>query len=153
MYFTSPLEIPENLIDTIVAQQKDTKEGITNGSTPQLKYIDVAVVRQDELDDDVSEPILFEWTLTQLNSEGLTIDLEFERPLLISQDDDPDLLIVQLELSEFKDANGKSLPQSLVKQIMIPPQFADKEEAENIESAAESTKAATLGSTLSFTIT
>ena len=58
-------------------------------------------------DADVSkQPLLANWTLTELNENGLSIKLEFPEPLAISQEEKSDLLLMNLALSDFKDENG-----------------------------------------------
>ena len=46
--------------------------------------------------------------------------LNFTKPLHVSSGDHPDLLLIQMDLSEYKDEHGKSLPDSLVKYVPIP---------------------------------
>ena len=60
------------------------------------------------------------WELISLNENGLELQLDFPSPLKVSTEDDPDLLLVQLDMSQFKDQNGNSLPDSLVKYVPIP---------------------------------
>ena len=69
------------------------------------------------------------WDLLSLDSNGFELQLNFTNPLYISSADIPDLLLIQLELGDIKDANGQSLPTSLVKYSPIPTQIASLEEA------------------------
>ena len=71
-----------------------------------------------------------DWKLTGLNSDGFEIQLDVQNPLLMSQDVDPDYLLIQLSLSKFKDSNDQSLPESLIKKKDIPRQMASQEDAE-----------------------
>ena len=67
------------------------------------------MVSQDDLDSDadvIKQPLLANWTLTELNENSLSIKLEFQEPLAISQEDKSDLLLMNLALSDFEDENG-----------------------------------------------
>ena len=63
------------------------------------------------------------WTMVSIDSNGFTIKLNYLDPVSVSTHIDPDILFVQVQLSEFKDANGNSLPESVVKYIEIPTQI------------------------------
>ena len=69
------------------------------------------------------------WELKWLDGNGFELQLNFTNPLLISSDDEPDLLLIQLDLSGFEDENGLKLPDSVVKFSSIPTQIASLEEA------------------------
>ena len=44
-----------------------------------------------------------DWELVKLDGNGFELKISFTNPLLISADDEPDVLLIQLELSDFKD--------------------------------------------------
>ena len=46
------------------------------------------------------------WDLIRLDGDGFELQLNFTNPILISADDEPDILLIQLNLSEFTDENG-----------------------------------------------
>ena len=46
------------------------------------------------------------WELLSLGSEGFEIRLNFTDPIQISSGDEPDLLLIQMDLSDFEDENG-----------------------------------------------
>ena len=50
----------------------------------------------------------------------MVIDLEFNRPLLVSQEDKPDQLVIQMNFSRFKDVNGVGLPVDDLKMKNMP---------------------------------
>ena len=60
------------------------------------------------------------WELISLSEDGFEIKLDFNDLIKISGGDAPDLLFVQLDLSEFEDADGNKMPQSVVKYQLIP---------------------------------
>ena len=121
MYFRAPVNVPEGLKDAINQQTKPSSRRILTDEEALFEgnSINIAVVRQDGLEDDEaesSEPLLQNWTLTQLDKDGIKIDLELYKPLeQISQGLEPDLLFVQLELSAIQSEDGRSLPQSVIK--------------------------------------
>ena len=46
--------------------------------------------------------------------------MNFTDPLRVSAGEEPDLLLIQLNLSDFEDADGNKLPESVVKYASIP---------------------------------
>ena len=67
------------------------------------------------------------WELLSLDSDGFELQLNFTNPLQISSGEEPDLLLIQLDMSDFEDANGQKLPASVVKYSQIPTQIASQE--------------------------
>jgi len=55
------------------------------------------------------------WELLYIGSDGFEIQLNFTSPLEISSGEEPDLLLIQLDLRNFEDENGNKLPESVVK--------------------------------------
>ena len=49
---------------------------------------------------------LLSWTITRVTSKQIEIDLEFERPLDVSQGEVADKLAIQASLTEFPDKNA-----------------------------------------------
>ena len=60
--------------------------------------VQVYVVREGEVimedDEALDEPILSSWTVNSLGSDGIDIGLEFENPIAVSQEDEPDVMLV-----------------------------------------------------------
>ena len=56
------------------------------------------MVREGEVimedDEALDEPILSSWTVNSLGSDGIDIGLEFENPIAVSQEDEPDVMLV-----------------------------------------------------------
>ena len=89
------------------------------------------------------------WELLSLGPEGFEIRLNFTNPIMISSGDDPDLLLIQMDLSDFEDENGQKFPSSLVKYSQIPTQIPSLEEAKQVEeqgSTASSSSKSAVGS-------
>ena len=74
-------------------------------------------------------PILAGWELISLSTEGFALTMNFTDPLRVSAGDEPDLLLIQLNLSDFEDADGNKLPESVVKYALIPTQMGSAAEA------------------------
>ena len=49
--------------------------------------------------------------ITFFDSSSMVIQLEITRLLLVSQEEKPDQLLIEMRFSSFKDINGKSLPE------------------------------------------
>ena len=60
------------------------------------------------------------WDLTSFNPDGIDFTVNFTNPIYISTGEEPDLLLIQLDLSDYKDESGSSLPASVVKYWPIP---------------------------------
>ena len=60
------------------------------------------------------------WELMSLSADGFDLMMNFTDPLRISSGDEPDLLLIQLDLSDFEDADGNKLSESVVKYLQIP---------------------------------
>ena len=44
--------------------------------------------------------------MVSIGAEGIEINLNFTEPLVVSSGDKPELLLLQLALSEYEDENG-----------------------------------------------
>ena len=55
------------------------------------------------------------WDLVSIGPDGIEFTLNFTNPVAISAGEEPDLLLIQLDLSDYKDVNGQPMPASLVK--------------------------------------
>ena len=81
----------------------------------------------DEL---VEDNNLLRWEIVSVNKEMVEIDLFFNRPLHVSQGDDPEKLIVQMQLSSFQEKNQATIPLVVNKIKDIRPQASSSTEAE-----------------------
>ena len=71
------------------------------------------------------------WSLVSLNSTDLELKLNYTDPVKVSSGDTPDLLLVQIDLSKYKDVNGQT-PLAVIKMVEIPRQMASEAEAQTI---------------------
>ena len=69
---------------------------------------------------DAALPIMDGWELVGLSANGFDLKVNFTDPLRVSAGEEPDLLLIQLNLSDFEDAEGNKLPESVVKYAPIP---------------------------------
>ena len=81
----------------------------------------------DPLDPIAAERRTFTWTLLDVSSEGVEIDLKFDDPLYISQGEVPDTLVAKFNKNELymepKDPEKSLLPNGFSVPITIPPQM------------------------------
>ena len=69
---------------------------------------------------DAGLPIMDGWALVSLTAEGFDLRMNFTDPLRVSAGEEPDLLLIQLNLSDFEDAEGNKMPESVIKYALIP---------------------------------
>lgn len=102
------------------------------GRPVTAENITIFAVREEgpDDDDDLGSPVIGGWDLVSFGSDGIEIELNFTDPITVSVGDEPELLLVQIELGGLKSADGMSMPESLVKYMPIPTQMGSKEEAE-----------------------
>ena len=90
------------------------------GEAPEESLISVFAVKEEGDEASSGEAVMDGWELKSLTSEGFELQLNFTSPIKLSNGDEPDLLLIQLDLSSFEDANGNKLPASVVKYSPIP---------------------------------
>ena len=78
------------------------------------------------------------WELISLSANGLELAMNFTDPLRISAGEEPELLFIQLTLSDFEDAQGNKLPESIVKYVLIPTQMSSAAEAKQVQDQGDS---------------
>ena len=74
----------------------------------------------DEYDEKQFEPIMNGWEILSFDSSTIDIELNFTNPLYVSSGDKPDLLLIQIDLGEYKSKRGVNMPESIVKYTEIP---------------------------------
>ena len=89
------------------------------------------------------------WDLVSFGPDGIDLRLNFTNSIYISTGEEPDLLLIQLDLSDYKDENGESLPASIVKYYPIPTQMRSQEEAEQVKSQGTTASESSKGSIIS----
>ena len=124
MAFTESIKVPEGTSDLIKKQTVENRRRLAEGEAPEQSLIQVFAVKEEGADPDevmaTGGPIMDGWELISLDGEGFELQLNFTNPIMISGDEQPDLLLIQLDLSSFEDSNGKKLPESVVKYQRIP---------------------------------
>ena len=66
---------------------------------------------------------------------GIELDMVFVDPIKVSKGDEPDLVLVALDLSELETTSGEKLPSQVYKYLPILTQMKDAEEAEQVGKA------------------
>ena len=67
------------------------------------KLLEILMLNGETLEIDKN---LISWTVTYASSSKIDISLTFERPILVSSGDFPDILFIQVFLSNYTDFNG-----------------------------------------------
>ena len=70
--------------------------------------------------EELGDPIMDGWELLSIGPEGFELQMNFTSPVAISSEDQPDLLLIQLDMSSFEDENGQKFSESMVKYSPIP---------------------------------
>ena len=142
--FSAQLEIPEQAIEDIRRQQAENRRHLASGrSSKDLSISVIAIKGPDESKKELLElPVIDSWELVSIGAKGVDLRLNYTHPLEVSSGEESDLLLIQMDLSEYKDASGQTLPESLVKYVPIPTQVASVAEAEKIQSQGESADSA-----------
>ena len=106
MGFTRPLKIPAYAENLIKNQTAENRRRLANGEAPdektliQVYAVKDYIVDEDEIAD-AGLPIMDGWALVSLSEDGFDLTMNFTDPLRISAGDEPDLLLIQLNLSDF----------------------------------------------------
>ena len=141
--FTEPVKFSDNAIKGIKDRVNEARRQLKQGNSPTSTPVQIfAIGDQDaELDEDEKNlaTIMDDFDLVSLDGDGLDIKLSFPEPLAVSSGNKPDLILLQLELSEFESEAGVKMPESIVKYIEIPSQISSESEAEKIDSASATT--------------
>ena len=121
MGFTADVKVPDGTDDLIKEQTEKNRRLLADGLPPDQSLISVFAVKEEEgEEDELSDPIMDGWELLSIGPEGFEIRLNFTNPVAISSSDEPDLLLIQLDLSSFENESGQKFPESLVKYSPIP---------------------------------
>ena len=82
--------------------------------------MDVVGIRGNEPDeDDHSYNVIEGWEKPSINEDGIRLTLMMNDPLHVSLGDEPDFILVQLELDDMESENGVPMQASVVKKIMV----------------------------------
>ena len=84
------MKFPENFASIINERSSD-------------KLLEIMALNGDSEEIDKN---LRSWTVTSASSSRIDISLDFEKPILVSTGDFPDILIIQIFMSSYTDHNG-----------------------------------------------
>ena len=79
------------------------------------------------------------WQIVSVAPKLIEVDLEFDKPIYVSQGEVADKLIVQVGLSDYPDEFDATLPASVNRVKDIPLQVSSQEEAEAVGEVGSST--------------
>lgn len=100
------------------------------------KLIELSIQEGDSDEEEAGKSDnLIAWKVISVDPKLIEIQLEFRRPLQVSQGDQYDQLFVSLQLSQFKDVHGAQLPPIVSKMKDIPPQMTSASEASNLQAS------------------
>ena len=98
MRFTAPVNIPSGTQEKIDETNKVNRRRLADGQAPLDSLIQVFAVKEGEDDEDdptiIGGPIMDNWELLSLDSDGFELQLNFTNPLQISAGEEPDLLLI-----------------------------------------------------------
>ena len=78
----------------------ETVDFVTLNTANLKHFLNVTMLSGDSLETDEN---LVSWNVTSVERRLIRLDLEFESPLEVSQGDNPDILVVQAQLSQYPD--------------------------------------------------
>ena len=81
------------------------------------------------------------WTIESVSGKRIDIQLQFEKPLEVSQEDAPDQLFFQIRMSMWQTKNNKSLPELVVETKNIIRQVKSETEVDTVSDAGKATDA------------
>ena len=110
-------------------QLPDKEEFIELNDSTNSHLVDIRMLKGDSNEQNEN---LEGWQIVSVSSELIEIDLNFVKPLEVSQGEAKDRLIVQVSLHQFPDDNDNRLPISVNRIKEIPLQFSSKSEAEAV---------------------
>ena len=131
--FTNEMIVPSNFI-TILNDRNET-EAYTFVSKEEARRLAEKATKKDYLQlvmlrsesGDTQRGNLTNWTVSEASSKEIKIVLVFDQPLHVSQGEEPDQLLVVLNLDSFPDIYGRHLSPGLLKIKAIPPQASSSE--------------------------
>ena len=108
----------------VVTKKRSMAQEKSNNSLLTLKMINY----QSETFDDN----LVDWTVSEVNSRQITVQLNFTQPLMVSQGDKPDLILVLVNFSNFTDSYLQNLPE-FQDVLELPRQMSSASEAKIVQ--------------------
>ena len=74
-------------------------------------------------DNETLEENLKSWSILSVSPNRISVSLDFESPLQVSQGEEPDKLIIEAKLSQYQDVHEQRLPFSVIRSKDIPLQL------------------------------
>ena len=54
------------------------------------------------------------WNIVSVDQNSIEVSLQFKEPLMVSQGDEADQLLIELRISEYTDEHGAALPEVIL---------------------------------------
>ena len=106
IWYDNEISFPTDFKSQVSDRKPKSTEGTGNYTQPLIDIISVAGLNSTE-----EEIRLISWDVTSYGSHTIEFRLQYEHPILVSQNRLPDMVDIQLYLDEFKDDSGRSLPK------------------------------------------
>lgn len=136
--FTEDMNWSDDLLSILKESQQGRRLSSEDGEqpTPSVSVVGLSAV-------DMEVPILKSWSIRYLNPKEMKINLDFIKPVEVSQGDEPDVLIVLFEhFNVFRGGNGLPLEDDILLRVLIPRQFPSASEVMMVGNLSESTDTA-----------
>lgn len=84
-------------------------------------------------EDSSADKLRLDWEITEFTEKGIDFKIIYVDPLEVSQNDEPDIVKVKLNMSNFTDEYGQPMEDGQVIEVKVPRQIPSEEEAHRIE--------------------
>ena len=98
------------------------------------KYIDVRMLSTKG---ETDQGNLESWNVTSVEQNWIKIDLKFDKPQLVAQGENEDILVVTLQFNNITDIYRQQLPDCVIKMKNIPPQLEDASATKKVASFSQ----------------
>ena len=101
--------------------------------------------------DSIADMLNLDWEITEFTEKGIDFKLYYVNPLEVSQNDEPDIVKVKLNLSQFTDEYGQPMEDGQIIEVEVPRQIPSEEDAVAIEATGQTSETgcfAVMGSNL-----
>lgn len=156
--FSKEIDFPKKILEPVEQpKNKAENDSRTKGALLQAKREkfteaeNLLIVEMIEGEEEKISENLTSWNITSITKTELRITLNFAKPILVSQGDIKDSLLISARFGAFKDEDGIHFPEFIFLLAPLPLQNPSAEEiivVEQIATAASTGTAAIIGSNL-----
>ena len=98
--FNNKMILPSDFAEMI---NTDRLRQLKDKSLLQLPLIEIL---SEPGEDSISDMLNLDWEITEFSEKGIDFKIIYKDPLEVSQNDEPDIVKVKLNLSQFTDEYG-----------------------------------------------